>query len=893
MKKLIFALLPLLMWMFAACTNELDDKFENLPTYNYRFTAKATDEPDTRVSFDADTREFEWTKGDQVMLLYAPNVKSGIESRFSAFENNGTSVPFVAEKTGPTSDFSGSSTTDLGQKKALYDYKALFPFKEGAPVSGEGISYTIPARQNAVFDPSYCLMYAEVNDAPAFDPSAAPGSNPSFTFNNLLTHVAFYAKDLIGNAPADFKIKGFEIEFPEGKDIVGEITVNPYGDGIKIENVKTGNKATLTFDTPVTAVEAFTQENAAILTCLPFDLAENESFHVTVLGETPSIADMRQNFSFTAKNALSFPAGHFRKINVSLRQDFQEVITPVGGTSIQDMLGDPNFAPVADESNYKDLYGQNGNLNFKQPEGGKVVTAASRVWSVGNEGTDVKDNVIILDNTVLSRWAPLTPETTQSAFYMPTNTVLPNFYEEDYDKDLEVTFKAYILLGGEDINYKNSTKKDVPLMIAFNHCNNSTAKGTDSGFRLIETVILPKENVHYSKKDIPNEKTEGYPAVPVHGSLDKNGNPQPGWVEYKVTVPATKLIQSDFQPNNNGTPAYIGFKIDDFGTSGVRTLLYLKDIEFSAVNRRPAHSCNWMKDVDGQVLLSDMSLPGAHDAATGLIANDLKNASYKCQFLTLNEMMMNGIRVLDLRPTATAELMMNHGSVSTGITFGKAINDIETFLNKYPQETIIVTIKNENGAEEDYKKHMGNYIAANRDRKNAAGQPLFAEYRAGLKLNDVRGKILLLSRNEYNGNLLGGRIKQWSNDTQDDKTSFISTKMDLSIETEKLNVQDFFSGIHSTENKRTAIDAYLDFANGPKLPGEWLFNYLSMSQGATNSPQDNAVTFNTHVAKYLESKPNGCRTGVIFMDFAGQPKSQGDKLLQLIIKQNTILHPKK
>ena len=838
-------------------------------TYDYSFEALALNEEssnvNSRVEFDPMSKVFTWSNTDQVLVS---TKESGSNAAYQIFYNkpwlgSKTYLPFTTTQSGARVHFTVSGSSLKFDQNKTYNYKGVFPYPKGEITDESSIAYTIPAVQKGVIDASNCLLVSYEENAPAFvekQQESASEWTPSFGFKHLLTYLAFSVKDVDKAFDSSFEVLGFDIVFPQSKAIVGDVTLNPADATATDLQMKVGvssNVVKIRLEKPIKPSATFSKEHSAVVACLPFEIAEGEQFDVTILGRSVAYRDMHQTVACVQKKgSLVCDAGHFRKISLRLKMNEMTKtndVTPVGGNSIQEMLGDPSFAPLADESNYEQIYGSNGNNNFKQA--GQVLTAGSRIWQVGNEVTGQNENVIVLDNTV-SRSGVGWGINHQSAFYMPVDTVLPNFYEEKVQKDLEVTFKVFALMSG--LNSDVSLKAAAPLILALNHCDESTWKTGDGGFVKLTETLIPKDKVMYSPQEADGK---GYPAVPAN----------PGWVEQKITLSGMGLTMSQFLPNSNGTPAYIGFKIDSYSDNNTRMLLYIKDVQYREVNRRPKLSYNWMSAVKGETLLSDLSIPGTHDAATGYMAS----GAWKCQTLSITEQLGIGVRALDLRPSAAADLMMTHGSTSTGVTFGYAIDEIETFLKQYPSETVIVTMKNENGNDKDWAVNMGNYIEQNRNREVSASKKLFAAYHKGMTLEEARGQIVLLARNDYEGALLGGKITPWSDSSADDLT----TIADASGATDNLFVQDNYSFFSSTQSKKTAIQDYLDKAR-TKSAEDWMFNYLSMA----GDPQDNAVTFNYFALDYLRKNPG--KTGVVFMDFAGQTLSMGNEMVWEVTYQN-------
>ena len=77
---------------------------------------------------------------------------------------------------------------------------------------------------------------------------------------------------------------------------------------------------------------------------------------------------------------------------------------------------------------------------------------------------------------------------------------------------------------------------------------------------------------------------------------------------------------------------------------------------------------DWMANIDDAAYVSQLSIPGSHDAATG---NGTSADSFaRTQEASLSEQWSAGIRAFDLRPTVSgSNVNINHGIISTKIDF--------------------------------------------------------------------------------------------------------------------------------------------------------------------------------------------------------------------------------
>ena len=106
-------------------------------------------------------------------------------------------------------------------------------------------------------------------------------------------------------------------------------------------------------------------------------------------------------------------------------------------------------------------------------------------------------------------------------------------------------------------------------------------------------------------------------------------------------------------------------------------------------------AASWMADLPDNMFVAHVSIPGAHDFATGednwvsSVANG--PASSTTQAVTMREQMDRGIRGIDLRPGLYSNtLYCNHGLAQTEKTLSAAVADMVYFLQQHPSEFFIV-----------------------------------------------------------------------------------------------------------------------------------------------------------------------------------------------------------
>lgn len=309
---------------------------------------------------------------------------------------------------------------------------------------------------------------------------------------------------------------------------------------------------------------------------------------------------------------------------------------------------------------------------------------------------------------------------------------------------------------------------------------------------------------------------------------------------------------------------------------------------------------NWMGALDDETYVAQLSLPGTHDAATG---DGTCLSLGETQTISLQEQWDMGIRVFDLRPGYKTvckgffkfgqELHIYHGIVETRTSWDEAIDLLTTNLTKHPNEFAIVIMRFENDSPA-YSKHdvwsslMSDYL------KNELPAEYKVDFRPDLKVKDVRGKLLILSRDSYADTpVTGGYISGWNHDPSGSSNGKIWGKDN---QTANLNIQDYFD-VSDTNQKWNAIAKLIDWA-GNATPTTWTINYTSgnVGIGVNASYYRNAANTNPATYRYIISNDRvDNNVGIIMIDHVGYRTRKnmaknytvyGDLLPQAIIDNN-------
>lgn len=313
---------------------------------------------------------------------------------------------------------------------------------------------------------------------------------------------------------------------------------------------------------------------------------------------------------------------------------------------------------------------------------------------------------------------------------------------------------------------------------------------------------------------------------------------------------------------------------------------------------------NWITALDGNIYVSQMSIPGSHDAATGEdMATFIGDLFASTQEQTLQTQWNLGVRAFDLRPAiytggSTAELWLYHGMTRVSISWASAMNTIKSNLTDNPGEFAIILFRHENestgdknGNDDDFNTYMTNWIDANKE--------WIVDWKPNLTIEECRGKIILISR--FSGSWNYGCFTGWNHDAAGATTTLKNADGSKSA---TMYVQDYYNP-SSHETKWTAIQKYLDitktFHTDATKVNHWAINHASGYVGSSTSKtyRDNAVAQNPKLISYLTSDTWEGSTGIVLFDYAGtkeikytewfQTKTAtvyGDVALQTIIDNN-------
>ena len=166
----------------------------------------------------------------------------------------------------------------------------------------------------------------------------------------------------------------------------------------------------------------------------------------------------------------------------------------------------------------------------------------------------------------------------------------------------------------------------------------------------------------------------------------------------------------------------------------------------------------WMKYVNDNKFLDELSIPGTHDSGTCSVDNDTEpqSSQVKCQQDYIPTQLLEGIRYFDIRLGKGDNPGICHGDFylfkkdGNYLHLSDVIGYFKTFLNENPSEALIMLASrgNDEATDESITTAFAKVMADNPD--------LFYTSSHVPTLSEVHGKIVLLRRFGLDGNSASG-----------------------------------------------------------------------------------------------------------------------------------------
>lgn len=313
---------------------------------------------------------------------------------------------------------------------------------------------------------------------------------------------------------------------------------------------------------------------------------------------------------------------------------------------------------------------------------------------------------------------------------------------------------------------------------------------------------------------------------------------------------------------------------------------------------------DWMSQLDDNAYLSQVSIPGTHDSATGegwtgFFGELLGPSMGLTQDLTIAQQLDCGVRAFDLRPCVLEnELVINHGILQTQAKFFETLQQLCQFVTEHPTEFVVVIMRHEIDGDDNsslWADMMNNCL------NSEDILPHLANYKREITVADLRGKVLVLSRDKYANKPVGGLITGWGHQADYVTGSIKGPEGGPGT----LYVQDFYEVMDQMTAKLNGIVKLLDFStkNNVYHNTRHLVVCVNYASGytvlaSTDGIRDNATQCNHKIIDYLADETHAGPAGIVFMDFAGTDTSgsydvKGLALVNAIISNNQRYSPVK
>ena len=332
----------------------------------------------------------------------------------------------------------------------------------------------------------------------------------------------------------------------------------------------------------------------------------------------------------------------------------------------------------------------------------------------------------------------------------------------------------------------------------------------------------------------------------------------------------------------------------------------------------PMQADNWMKRLPDDAYVSTLSIPGSHDTGTGNGFPGITTSIYgpfgdryaRTQDKSLEEQWNIGVRAFDLRPCIKDNYInVNHGIMPTNLRFDNALTFLRDKLIENPSEFAIIHLLHASDGDDNASNYGERLLELfNRDDL----KDFFIDFKKDLTVREMRGKILLLSRNEYASSPVGGFFRNWTGQL-DWNAQRNGQIVGASGATATLYMQDFAETHQegALDQKVAAIRQLLDYSTKHKTTSAtsivWVYNFASaysktsrlyipfvVDQEISSSDgyRDNAAHTNAAIIDYLADPSNTAGpTGIILADYVGVNTSngyntRGQELVDALIANN-------
>lgn len=284
------------------------------------------------------------------------------------------------------------------------------------------------------------------------------------------------------------------------------------------------------------------------------------------------------------------------------------------------------------------------------------------------------------------------------------------------------------------------------------------------------------------------------------------------------------------------------------------------------ISRIAPSNADWMGRIDGQRPVSTLSLPGSHDSGTASLNESPVLTAAQTQHFSVPDQLRDGIRAFDIR--LKRNLKYGH-FVGSHDGFDSTMVAWDRFLDEHPTECIIALIGSDEGGKWD-EEMVSNY------RRLIERYPhrFVDQFDARTRLGDVRGKILVLRRQEA---CPYGKLLKFTDNAVFDYDCF--------------HVEDVYKE-HKTWKKLSLVEQNIREAFENDDPDKWYVTFNSIAWSPRrHAPYSYAwggrsirKPMNMSLREFVELKDYS-NFGIVFLDFYNN-HGENPQVVESIISSN-------
>lgn len=272
---------------------------------------------------------------------------------------------------------------------------------------------------------------------------------------------------------------------------------------------------------------------------------------------------------------------------------------------------------------------------------------------------------------------------------------------------------------------------------------------------------------------------------------------------------------------------------------------------------------NWMQDIDGNRLVCKMSIPGTHDAAANTGSGWVKTQDWD-----IKTQLENGIRFLDIRLVHDKGVIkLCHGSSIFSTTFVKdVLHTTAEFLQEHPSETVLMTIKRDHDLDHDHGVKYWQALMNALDKDELAKKYMAGDFQGGYRMKDLRGKMLVISRDGWY-TTQSGKVVSWP-----DNRNFTSSILSNDGSSTPLIVEDHYKASAADKIKyvtNNLLEANKAFSE-TNSPYKWFITFTSYTgPNGIAMPRYTTTYVDPDINKKLKESDNFKCSGILLSNFPG------------------------